>query len=547
MKIKILILVLSFLSGYNSEAQILKKLRKTVENTTEKVLVKKTREKTEKAVENSIDGISSDKNEGSSEAKSSTEKGETDANKAKLINTEAKRSFYTKDVIVTTSENGEDGSTFYFDANNLAMRSIEPKRNEEMFTDSEGYQYAFNKSNNRWEKTGLMRGDAMSFMMPAMSMSLLQLPAAPMLDATEKAKANGMNLNTFMIVEWAFIYSPEHFRNEDYTESNVNGGTKFDYTDPQYSGSYVIFDSQERLSQALIKTETPEGMKTGIFNFGYAPVQVNIPSAVEVKMPFQDLYMQGLDMPNDSNGKANNSGGENSDSGVSHKQVKSMQAGMMNSDVGTEELPETYDFDWKYHLKMTHVNQKKDEMDLVFLLKKNASYQGVTLENAQHGSINEATMVFDMNINSLVMFVHTDQTKVLQIHSMQSPKTSGDMEKMEIRELPDKTIIGYNCKGLEVENSKNIIQVYHTSEAPIQMSNLFNLSGPMEMDIPDIDPRLVEQFSKGLIMELNYKDKKKPKNDILLTAQSIKQAKTSFSKNEYQNMSFMGQLKSMKN
>ena len=552
MRIKIIILAVFLFTGFNSEAQILKKLKKTVEKTAEKVLVKKTEETTEKAVENSIDGVTNPKSSsGNTQAGSNVPtKEDPDANQAKLINTEAKRAFYTKDVIVTTSENDAAGSSFYFDADNLAMRGMAPDTNEEMFTDSEGYQYAFNDSNNRWEKTGLMRGDAMSFMMPAMSMSLLQLPPGPMLDATDNAKANGMNLNTFMIVEWAFIYKPEHFRNEDYTESKVNGGSKFSYTDPEYKGSYVIFDSQDRLSQALIKTEMPEGVKTGIFNFAYAPVQVNIPSAVEVKMPFQDLYMQGLDMPNEDNGMANNTRGESSDSGVTHKQVKSMQENMKNSDLGTEDLPATYEFDWEYKLKMDMTNQKQDPLDLIMLLKKGTNYQGVTVKNPQTGGLDEATMVFDLDMNALVMFVESGGSKFLQIHPMQDANGGtelGDMDNLQIRELPDKTIMGYISKGIEMENDKYIVQVYHTTQAPIEMANLFNFSGAKNMNIPDIDPRLVKQFSEGLVTEMRYTDKKKAKNNLLLTAQSLEQKKTSLNKNEYQNLSFMGQLKSMKN
>ena len=107
--------------------------------------------------------------------------------------------------------------------------------------------------------------------------------------------------------------------------------------------------------------------------------------------------------------------------------------------------------------------------------------------------------------------------------------------------------MGYVSKGMEVENDKYIVQVYHTTEAPIEMTNLFNFSGSKNMNMPDIDPRLVKQFSEGLVTEMHYTDKKKSKNNVVLTGQSLNQVKTSINKNEYQNLSFMGQLKSTKN
>ncbi len=557
MKTKFIPLVLIFfLVSLSADGQILKKLKKKVEQTSEKVLLKKTEQQTEKTVSGAIDGVANpgmNPSEDDRQASEISQKKDPNANKAKLINNDAKRAFYTTDVIVRTSDSKKGkGSEYYFDSEEIAARGIAPESDNPIYIDSEGFQYGYNESERRWEKTGLMRSDAMSFMMPMVSIGMLKLPSGPTLQASEKLKEQGLNMNTFQIVEWAFIYKPEHFRNEDYQETTAEcpgGGTcsKFTYNDPEYKGSWVLFDSKDRLAEIYAKVNNDQMQGDGSYKFEYSPVTVNVPSAVEVKMPFQDLFMQGLDTPDNNNREAGTSGNEDYDSGISHSQINAMQENMKNSDVNSEDLPATYDFDWKYHLKMDFVNQKKESMDLVFLLKENVNYQGVSIENVQQGSINEATMIFDLNINSLVMFIEADQNKILQIHPMQSGKSSGEMDKMQIRELPPKNIIGYNCKGLEVENDKYIVQVYTTSEAPIEMKNLFNFSGPMKMDVPDIDPMLVKQFSKGLIMEMNYKDKKKLKNEVMLTAQSLKQARTTFNKNDYQNMSFMGQLKSGNN
>lgn len=553
MNLKILLFSLFVFFSFTTEAQILKKLKKKVEQTSEKVLLKKTEQQTERTVSGAFDSVVNPvtKTGGNDRQPAGpSQKKDPNANKAKLINTDAKRAFYTTDVIVRTSDSKKGkGSEYYFDSEEIAARGIAPESDNPIYIDSEGFQYGYNESEGRWEKTGMMRSDAMSFMMPMVSMGMLKLPPEPTLRASEKLKEQGLNMNTFQIVEWAFIYKPEHFRNEDYQETTAEcpaGGTcpKFLYNDPEYKGSWVLFDSKGRLAEIYAKVNNEQMQGDGSYKFEYSPVTVNVPSAVEVKMPFQDLFMQGMDTPDNNNREAGTSGGDDHDSGVTHSQINSMQKNMKNSDVGSDDLPATYDFNWRYHLKMDFINQKKESMDLVFLLKENANYQGVTIENAQTGSINEATMVFDLNINSLVMFVEAEQNKILQIHPMQAPKNSGKIDNMEIRELPPKNIIGFNCKGLEIENDKYTVQVYHTSEAPIEMKNLFNFTGPMKMDVPEIDPRLVEQFSKGLIMEMKYRDKKKSKNDVMLTAQSLEQVRTTFNKNEYQNMSFIGQLKS---
>ena len=556
MKERLLILsVLCLFIVTDGHSQILKKLKKQVEKTSEKVLLKKTNEKTEKTVESAFDTVL---NPNSNKGKTHANSGEN-SNTAKLINTEAKRSFYTSDVIVKTSDNKGEGSTYYFDSDEIAARGTAPNSENEIYIDSEGYQYGYNEGAGRWEKTGIMRSDAMSFMMPMMSTGILKLPVEPTLGTSKKLKEQGLNMNTFQIVEWAFIYKPEHFRNADYEETTApcpDGGTcpKFLYTDPDYKGSWVLFDSKGRLSEIYANVNTQQAQGDGSYRFTYQPVSVSIPDAVEVKQPFQDLFMAGADAtPPGENSRAkgndseNVSGDTNGSDGMSHQSMEAMTKNLQNSDLGTEDLPATYEFDWEYRLKMEMENQKQDPLDLVVLLRKNTKYQGLSVENMKSGSLDGAVIVFDLNINAMVMFIESGDSKFLQIHPMQNPDNTSEIGELEIRELPDKTIMGYTSKGMEIENDKFIVQVYHTTEAPIEMSNLFNFSGPMDMNMPDIDPRLLKQFSEGLVMEMHYSDKKKSKNNVVLTGQSLNQVKTSINKNEYQNMSFMGQLKPKKN
>ncbi|GAA4323622.1 hypothetical protein GCM10023115_52460 [Pontixanthobacter gangjinensis] len=538
-RLLILSLILIFFSS-PAEAQILKKLKKEVEKTSERVILKKTEEKTEKTVSSAFDSVVKP------QAQNNTTPGNRPASKssnpAKSINTEAKRAFYTSDVIVKTSDSVGKGSSYYFDSDELAARGEAPDSKGTIYIDSEGFNYAYNEGEGRWEKTGLMSSDAMAFMMPAMSMGIIKLPVGPTMDAAEKLKEQGLNMNTFQIVEWAFIYKPEHFRNGDYQETTApcpDGGTcpKFLYTNPENKGSWVLFDSQDRISEVYAKVDSQQAQGTGNYKFSYEPVSVSVPEAVEVKMPFQDLFMAGAD----ATPPGGNNRSQGNDMGNDPVYNKSMPSNARKNNVAAGNLPATYDFDWEYQLKMEMPNQKQDALDLIFLLKKNSNYQGIKMKMEKS---DEATMVFDSNINALVMFMQSGNNKILQIHSMQDEQSQADLADLKIRELPDKTIIGYKSKGVELENNEYIAQVYHTSEAPIEMSTLFNSSGSMGKNLPNIDPGLIKRFSEGLVTEMHYTDKKNSKNSVLLTAQSLNQIKNSINTAEYQNMSFMGQLKS---
>ncbi|MCH4823137.1 hypothetical protein ML462_08105 [Gramella lutea] len=546
MKVRLIILSILFgLISNSAESQILKKLKKKVEETTEKVLLKKTEEQTEKTVESAFDTVL---NPNSGNTSKDQNKSGKSSNDAKLINTEAKRAFYTSDVIVRTSDNEGKGSEYYFDSDEIAARGEAPNAEKSIFIDSEGFQYGYNKGEGRWEKTGIMRTDGMSFMMPAMSMGILKLPVEPTMDAAEKLKQQGLNMNTFQIVEWAFIYKPEHFRNGQYEETTApcpGGGScpKFIYTDPENKGSWVVFDSQGRLSEIYAKVDNQQAKGEGSYKFFYEPVSVSIPNAVEVKMPFQDLFLSGMDTdPGGNNSTEVNKSGNNTPSTSTSGNVtqNSMSSTAGKGGLNEGDLPATYEFDWQYHLKMDMPNQKNDPLDLVMLLKENTNYQGIKMKIQGTG---EATMVFDLKMNALVMFMQSGDGKFFQIHSMDNTKNIDDIPEMQIRNLPDKTVIGFKSKGVEIENDDYIAQVYHTTEAPIKTSGLFNFSEPMDKKIPNIDTALIKRFSDGLVTEMHYTDKKDSKNKVSLTAQSLNQVKTSIKTGNYQNLSFMGQLK----
>jgi hypothetical protein len=225
-----------------------------------------------------------------------------DYNTAKNINTENKRAFYIHDLVIHTVNEKNENTDTYFDAEEIASKMTSSTSESPLYVDSEGFQYAYNEGEARWKKTGIMRTDAMSFAMPMMSMSMLKLPPEPILDASEDFKEKGMNMNTFMMVEWVFIYSPDDFRMDGYTEKkepceNGSSCATFYYEDPEYKGSYVQFDSNGRLSKIVADANGQYAQGSGTFEFDYdTPVSVSIPSATEVKMPFQDLFIEGLNV-----------------------------------------------------------------------------------------------------------------------------------------------------------------------------------------------------------------------------------------------------------
>lgn len=298
MKNQMLLVILTVLgAGISVEAQILKNLAKRAEKAAEQTILNRADSETEKATDRALDSVL-----GVGGSNAGGKDGNVDYNTAKMINTDLKRSFYTHDVVIRTVNQKDETGEHYFDAEELALRGISSKSENPIYIDSEAFQYGYNEHEGRWQKTGLMRTDAMSFMMPMLSIGMVKLPPEPMLEAVDRFKEQGMKLNTFLIVEWAFIYEPDDFRMEGYREQSVpckDGGNcaAFYYEDPDYEGTYVQFDSSGRLSKIYAHVDNQHTQEEGTFDFFYdEPVAVRIPQAVEVKMPMQDILFKGLDV-----------------------------------------------------------------------------------------------------------------------------------------------------------------------------------------------------------------------------------------------------------
>ncbi|HYQ57044.1 MAG TPA: hypothetical protein VEP89_06815 [Draconibacterium sp.] len=301
------VLVVMFLTIWNTtEAQFLKKLKEQAQNAAERTLLDKTDEKVSEETEKAIDGLV---NNGKP-----AEKPESFANPSKEIHTDKKRAFYTHDIIVKTFDKEKQAyTTSYFDANEIAMQSNWDDPNtgkpKTSYVDSEGYFISYNESKGRFEKSNLLSSGVMAMMAPNIMISGYKLPPGPFWETSEKLDEQGLNLNTFMFIEFAFIYQPNHFRQEmnaaNYTESKIScrgtpDCTKFNVEENGYEGSYILFDEQDRLAEIniIVKDDAALGSGEGKLEFFYEPCEVSLPAATEIKQPGQELFLKGLDPGN---------------------------------------------------------------------------------------------------------------------------------------------------------------------------------------------------------------------------------------------------------
>ena len=304
MKTKVFVLIVCLLAAWNTaDAQLLDKLKKRAQRAAEETLLDKTEEKVSEETGKAFDELFNN-------GKPAEEPVEF-ANPSKAIHTAEKRAFYSHDVIVKTFDKEKQAYTAsYFDADEIAMQSNWKDQNtgkpKTSYTDSEGYFISYNEGKQRFEKSNLLSSGVMGMMAPNIMISGYKLPPGPFWEASAKLDEQGLNLNTFMFIEFAFVYKPEHFRDEmyaaQYSESQEAcrgsvGCAKFSINEKGYEGSYILFDAEDRLAEINVKMKDDAnfGSGEGKLEFFYEPCEVRLPAATEVKQPGQDLLLKGLE------------------------------------------------------------------------------------------------------------------------------------------------------------------------------------------------------------------------------------------------------------
>tara|TARA_R110002049_G_scaffold308770_1_gene514010 strand:+ start:28738 stop:30441 length:1704 start_codon:yes stop_codon:yes gene_type:complete len=547
------------------QAQFLRKLKQKAEEAAERTILRKTDEAVSKKTEKTIDDATTKKDKSSNDNADSSENQSviTSSNSALNKNTEFKNAFYKEDAVIKLHENGKLTQTQYFDANEVAVKMEQDDQPKPGFLDSEGFMYGYNEREGQYNKSSLIASSSQGIMVPTMMIEAYKLPPEPFMANLQKQQDQDVTPNPFNgIVEFAFVYEPEQFRYDDFKETKQSRAgktyTKFEFlNEPGYEGSYVLFDNKDRLVEIYTnKKATGQSMDAfsmdmmppgeSLITYEYKPVDVKLPPAKEVKAQGQDLMGMVYGSFN-KNKNPEDIDEDDYDTSDSKGQIKSVKTALKNHKVTVNDLPDAYNFDWIFKTEMAMESRKKDIIDMNFLLRENAKYQGSEIVDRKNKDMGKVTIVFDLELNTMIMFMDGSGHKMLQMFPIPEPKKTNEKLDFKITQLPSKTILGYTCKGLQMENEKYILQVYHATGTPISLSNFLTFSGSKNMELPEIDPRIAKQFSEGLIMEMHITDKKKSKNSMTITAKALDKVPTSFKKDDYQSMDMLSGMRMFNN
>jgi hypothetical protein len=201
--------------------------------------------------------------------------------------------------------------------------------------------------------------------------------------------------------------------------------------------------------------------------------------------------------------------------------------------VDASEVPNSYAFSWKYVMEIKGDDGKAMNAD--YLLEPNVSYFGF---NVSQGEGQSMFMIMDMKNKLTVTCFGDGKEKMASASKMpdysEMAKKDGEKSKFTYKTLPNKTFLGYNCKGIQATNDEHDIVFYYTTETKVSFSDMFKNQKNSKM--PDALAGYLKPGEKTLLMDMSMKDLKNKGKVTTMKCVSLEKSAYVFNKSEYKFM-----------
>ncbi len=199
------------------------------------------------------------------------------------------------------------------------------------------------------------------------------------------------------------------------------------------------------------------------------------------------------------------------------------------------DLPDSYEFEYIYKLKMTN---KKDDVRLDYFLKKDANYFGFDASAMTKDKDNKMFMVMDNDLEVSGMFMEMMGKKIVQKSKLKVSDFVDEDDagaQMEFKQIESKTILGYDCEGYVGEDEKSKVTIYITDDVPVSLSNIWG-ANPKTMPKNMNQSWMKKYAENGLMMHMEYEDKKKSKNNMTMECVGLEETDFVLNASEYGSM-----------
>ena len=194
-------------------------------------------------------------------------------------------------------------------------------------------------------------------------------------------------------------------------------------------------------------------------------------------------------------------------------------------------LPNSYVFSWKYSLEIQSENQKTMIMD--YFLEPDVDYFGFRM-----GESEGMFMIIDSKNKWMITTFNQERQKVAMASKMvdysETESSKNEKDGFSYKSLPNKTIMGYNCKGIEATSADFLLVFYYTNEAQVSFSELFK--SEQKQKVPNVLQRYFKTGEKPLLMAMSMKDLKDKGKFTTMNCVFLEKTSFVFAKADYKFM-----------
>ncbi len=195
-----------------------------------------------------------------------------------------------------------------------------------------------------------------------------------------------------------------------------------------------------------------------------------------------------------------------------------------------------YRFNYHYKMKMT---SEGNTIKMDYFFKPGQDYAGMAMN--QKGM--KMFMVFDYNKEAMYSFI-SGKTGEMYTSTALNLGTENDWANDEytrsdykVTNLPNKTILGYSCKGKQIENDEWRFTMYYTDEVGISFQNILNAS--KKRSSPSVLSKYFKDAEDGLMLYMKSVDKNQQDYEaVTMECIGLDKEKHNFSTKNYEQMGF---------
>ena len=195
-------------------------------------------------------------------------------------------------------------------------------------------------------------------------------------------------------------------------------------------------------------------------------------------------------------------------------------------------IPDHYNFSWKYSMLM---KTKSGDITFDYFLQPGESYFGFNMPTMDNkAAMSDLFMVMDNGRKISLTFIKSDKSSMAMASSMpddidfeEAADKAGDF-KYEM--LPNKKIMGYNCKGVKATSEDYEMTMYFTTEAPVSFNDIYKNK---QSNIPEGLKKYFKDNERSLMLEMQMIDKKKDKNNATMKCVGLEKVQKQIDKSNY--------------